>query len=158
MHMNHQNLDDRLSWVAKRAHAQCAAVAAEAINGAAKGEATRSYQLPADDRPDGDRRCHGARVPVASEILLRRVGSFNYQVRLEEVSSAGCKVELIDMCYSGESVVARFPQLEPLGGSVRWITGKRAGVQFQSTIHPAVLDALIGRLGGAEPAQAEGTA
>ena len=47
----------------------------------------------------------------------------------------------------GDPVIARLPQLEPLGSRVCWTEGGIAGVQFLRTIHPAVFDMLLTRLG-----------
>jgi hypothetical protein len=46
----------------------------------------------------------------------------------------------------GDPVIARMPQLEPLGSRVSWAEGKVAGVQFLKTMHPAVFDMLLSRL------------
>ncbi len=86
------------------------------------------------------------RVAVASTISVRPLGAFNYQVRLHDVSVAGCRVELIEEAEIGEALIARFPQLEPLAGAIRWKGGSSAGLQFSRRMHPAVLDALVTRL------------
>lgn len=92
-----------------------------------------------------DRRCVD-RVPVASNITLRPIGGFNHQVRIDDVSTAGCRVEMVEEAEIGEPLIARFPQLEPLVGAVRWKCGATAGLEFSRAVHPAVLDALVGRL------------
>src|SRR5258708_1189282 len=83
------------------------------------------------------------RVAVASTISVRPLGAFNYQVRLHDVSIAGCRVELIEEAEIGEALIARFPQLEPLAGAIRWKGGSRAGLQFSRRIHPALLAPLV---------------
>jgi len=92
-----------------------------------------------------DRRCF-ARVAVESKLTVRPIGGFNYQARLDEVSAAGCRVELVEEAALGEPLIARFPQLEPLVGEVRWKEGATAGLEFTRAMHPAVLDALVTRL------------
>ena len=92
-----------------------------------------------------DRR-RSERVGVASSIVLRPIGGFNHQVRVEDVSTAGCRVELIEEVELGEPLIARFPKLEPLVGSVRWKHDAIAGLEFSRFMHPAVLDALVTRL------------
>lgn len=92
-----------------------------------------------------DRRCVG-RVAVASNITVRPIGGFNHQVRIDDVSVAGCRVELVEETELGEPLIARFPQLEPLVGAVRWKAGATAGLKFSRAVHPAVLDALVERL------------
>jgi hypothetical protein len=86
------------------------------------------------------------RVEVASSITVRPIGGYNHQVRLDDVSTAGCRVELIEATELGDPLIARFPQLEPLVGEVRWKDGATAGLQFSRRMHPAVLDALVTRL------------
>lgn len=92
-----------------------------------------------------DRRCVD-RVAVASNITIRPIGGFNHQVRIDDLSVAGCRVELVEETELGEPLIARFPQLEPLVGAVRWKHGATAGLQFSRAVHPAVLDALVARL------------
>ena len=73
------------------------------------------------------RQC--ARIAVASAITLRPIGGFNHQVRVDDVSTAGCRVELIEELDLGEPLITRFPELEPLVGSVRWKAGATAGLE-----------------------------
>lgn len=86
------------------------------------------------------------RTAVASTINMRPIGAFNYQVLLHDVSIAGCRIELIEEAEIGEAVIARFPQLEPLVGAIRWKGGSTAGLEFSRRMHPAVLNALVDRL------------
>jgi hypothetical protein len=92
-----------------------------------------------------DRRQHD-RTGVASAITVRPIGGFNHHVRVDDVSIAGCRVELIEEVELGEPLIARFPELEPLVGAVRWKHGSVAGLEFSRAMHPAVLDALVTRL------------
>ena len=92
-----------------------------------------------------DRRRTG-RAGVASSIRVRPIGGFNHEVRVEDLSTAGCRVELIEEVEVGEPLITRFPQLEPLVGAVRWKKGATAGLEFSRLMHPAVLDALVTRL------------
>ena len=65
---------------------------------------------------------------------------------MENVSAGGCRVELIDTYEIGDHVIARLPQLEPLGARVCWATGATAGIEFLTGFHPAVFDSLLTRL------------
>ena len=87
-----------------------------------------------------------ARIAIDSTIGLRPIGAFNYQVKLHDLSIAGCRVEVVEEAGVGEAVIARFPQLEPLAAAIRWKGGTSAGVEFSRRMHPAVLDALMTRL------------
>ena len=92
------------------------------------------------------------RVAMAGEVIVRRIGGFNFEVALRDVSAHGCQVELIEACEIGDAIITRFPQLEPLGSCVRWTRGTTTGIEFQTKIHPAVFDHLLGRLNVAEAA------
>lgn len=98
------------------------------------------------EAPDGIERRGSSRVMLDSNIIVRRVGAFNFEVALRDLSTGGCRVELLEPSEVGDPVIARFPQLEPLGSHVRWAQGTTTGIQFLTNIHPAVFDALLTRL------------
>lgn len=92
-----------------------------------------------------ERRCC-RRTALNSEVVVRRIGGFNFQVALRDVSRRGCRVELVEPCEVGDPMITRFPQLEPLGSRVCWTQGTTTGVEFTTNIHPAVFDHLLARL------------
>ena len=92
-----------------------------------------------------DRRGHN-RAVVASSITLRPIGGVNHEVALHDLSSAGCRVELVESIELGEPVIARFPQLEPLVGELRWVHGAVGGMEFNRPMHQAVFYDLLSRL------------
>jgi hypothetical protein len=94
------------------------------------------------------RRCD--RVEVRSEILVRRLGAFNFNLALKDISASGCRVEMMEPAAVGDPVIARLPQLEPLGSRVCWAEGTTTGLQFLTTMHPAVFDMLLTRLANGE--------
>jgi hypothetical protein len=65
---------------------------------------------------------------------------------MTDVSLGGCRVEMIESCEIGDSVITRLPDLEPLGSRVCWSEGTVTGMQFLTPFHPAVLDAVVARL------------
>ena len=101
---------------------------------------------PAGDGIQGSRR-RSRRVAVSNEVGVRRIGSFNFQAQMQDVSAGGCRVELIESYEVGDHVVARLPKLEPLGARVCWSMGTTAGIEFLNGMHPAVFDSLLLRLG-----------
>jgi hypothetical protein len=106
-----------------------------------------SLEAPVDAGGElGLERRHCERIGLASQLLLRPVGGFNCEVKLDNVSVAGCQVELIEPAEPGETMITRFPQLEPIGADVRWSQGTTAGLEFSRPIHSAVLDSLLKRL------------
>ena len=97
--------------------------------------------------PDGEtERRKASRIALNSEVLVRRIGGFTFSVALKDISVGGCRVELLEPGEIGDTVVTRLPRLEPLGARVRWAEGTITGVQFRTTIHPAVFDMLLARL------------
>jgi hypothetical protein len=115
-------------------------------------EQSRPLPLPAAvsppiaaEEPEGSRR-RSRRVTVSDNIGIRRIGSFNFEANLHNVSSGGCRVELIEQYDVGDRLVARFAKLEPLGARVCWTMGNTAGIEFLTNLHPAVFDTLVMRL------------
>jgi hypothetical protein len=96
------------------------------------------------DKPQGRRSSR--RVPVAAEISMRRMGSFSFQVALEDVSTGGCKVELVEFVDAGDHVIARFPGIEPFSAKVTWADAHCAGIHFERPLHPAVFEQLLSRI------------
>jgi hypothetical protein len=107
---------------------------------------------PLTEEADGARQ-RERRAEVDGELLLRRIGGFPFQVALSDMSPGGCRVRMIEQCEEGESVIARFAQLEPLSARVCWTRDSQAGLQFARALHPAVFDMLLTRLSGGETAQ-----
>lgn len=98
-----------------------------------------------DDILELDRR-ESTRATVNSTITLRPVGGVNHEVALHDLSVTGCRVEVVETPDLGERLIARFPQLEPLIGELRWADGATAGLHFTTRIHPAVFYDLLIRL------------
>lgn len=90
------------------------------------------------------RRCE--RLEISIRVDVRRVGSCTFRVTLKDISRCGCMFEMLELCRPDDSVIARFPNLEPLGSRICWTNGRTAGLQFQTSVHPAVFDMLITRL------------
>jgi hypothetical protein len=97
--------------------------------------------LPGDG-VEGSRR-RAPRAQASGEVGVRRIGGFNFQAGLLDLSMGGCRVEMLEPCEVGDRVVTRFPELEPLGARVCWSAGATAGVEFNASVHPAVFDALL---------------
>ena len=90
------------------------------------------------------------RVALNSNILVRRLGGFNFNVALRDISSGGCRVEMLEPCEVGDPVIARLPQLEPLGSRVCWARAPPPAIQFLTSLHPAVFDAAADEVIGGE--------
>jgi hypothetical protein len=96
------------------------------------------------DRPSG-RRC-GRRVTVTGEIAMRRMGSFSFQVPIGDLSTRGCRIELVEFLDVDDHVIARLPGLEAFSARVTWSDARCAGVEFEHALHPAVFEQLLARL------------
>ena len=138
----------RLARITRRARGGSSSVAAAVPvrRPCASGEAAAAMGSPADGQAE---RRRSVRVATSSEVLVRRIGAFNFSVPLSDISIGGCRVEMLEPTEPGDALVARLPQLQPLGSCVRWSEGTTAGVEFLTTLHPAVFDMLLTRL---EPA------
>jgi hypothetical protein len=93
-----------------------------------------------------EQRRHGRHDLGDASVSVRRIGGFNFSVRLRDVSAGGCGIELIEPYDVSDQVIARFKRLDPLGASVCWTSRTVAGIEFHRAIHPAVFENLLGRL------------
>jgi hypothetical protein len=127
------------------------AIFAIALTGALREQSDEIYSDP-KRRPDpmnaATERRQSGRIATTSEVLVRRVGGFNFNVALKDISTGGCRLEMLEPTAVGDRVIARLPQLEPLGSCVKWAQGTINGVEFASRIHPAVFNLLLTRLTG----------
>ena len=107
---------------------------------------------PSGDAGLEEERRRSRRTAKRSEVIIRRVGSVNMTVRMHDISNGGCKVDLAEHYEVGDPAITRLPKLEPLGSRICWVNGTTAGVQFLTTIYPAVFNALVERLPDLEAA------
>jgi PilZ domain len=87
------------------------------------------------------------RAEVVAEATLRMLGRNAHRVRVRDLSTDGCKVELVEQPREGDTVSIKFDGLEALEAAVSWVFGHTAGLAFKNPIHPAVFDLLLQRLG-----------
>jgi hypothetical protein len=87
-----------------------------------------------------------ARIVLEAEITMRRAGFPNFTVQIDDISLQGCRIDFVDRPVLHERVWIKFDGLVALEGSVMWVKGHSAGIEFDQAIHPAVLDDLVGRL------------
>jgi hypothetical protein len=85
------------------------------------------------------------RTPLSAEVMLRRAGRHNFNVKVLDASPFGCKVEFLDCPDLDERVFVKFDGLEGLEAYVCWVGDRVVGVEFEKPIHPAVFEALIKR-------------
>lgn len=87
------------------------------------------------------------RLSLSADVTLRRAGQCTYRVTVFDVSPLGCKIEIVERPEVDELVWIKFEGLQPLQANVCWTAGFKAGVAFNSPIHPAVFETLVSRLG-----------
>jgi len=87
------------------------------------------------------------RVDVMAEIGLRVLGRNSYRTQAQDLSTDGCKVEVIERPSLGDTMSVKFDGLEVMEADVAWLEGHIAGLTFKNRMHPAVLDLLLRRIG-----------
>jgi hypothetical protein len=86
------------------------------------------------------------RHPVSGALQLRHIGRQQNEVRLLDVTRAGCKVEFVERPQLGETVWVKFNGLHSIIATVRWVEGSRGGIEFGRPMHSAVFDQLLERI------------
>lgn len=151
MYVSHLNEHRRLQRINQRAREGNQALLSESVQAYLAGEPGESASEPLASE-EGDERRRWDRVTPGGEVAVRRLGGFNFQVELHDLSAGGCRVEMLEASEAGDSVITRLPQLEPLGSTVCWAEGTTTGIKFSNVIHPAVFDLVLARLAEAPAA------
>lgn len=147
MYVSHLSEHRRLQRINDRAREGNRALLSETVQAYLAGEPSeQALAVEPVEIEGGDERRRFSRVSSAGEVIVRRLGGFNFQVALHDVSAGGCRVEMIEASEAGDSVITRLPQLEPLGSTVCWADGTTTGIKFSNAIHPAVFDLVVSRL------------
>lgn len=113
----------------------------------ANGKAGLVFEPVAQEAKEQIER-HAARLEVPGEVALRVPGHNNYHVRMLDLSTDGCRVELVERPSVGDLMMVKFDGLEVMDAEVCWVEEFVAGLRFDRPIHPAVLDLLVKRLAG----------
>src|SRR6476620_3613392 len=87
------------------------------------------------------------RVDVMAEIGLRVLGRNSYRTQAQDLSTDGCKVEVIERPSLGDTMSVKFDGLDVMEADVAWLEGHIAGLTLKNRMHPAVLDLLLRRIG-----------
>lgn len=82
------------------------------------------------------------------DVTVRRIGRHAYSVTIADLSPTGFSFEFADCPEIGETLLVKFPGLQALDATVRWVDGIKAGVSFDAPIHPAVFALLRGHFEG----------
>ena len=92
MRLNNQQTQSRRRRIAAAARAEHAAKAPRAEYASAPVVEVATENLPADVAHE---RRGLDRVSMRGEIIVRRIGGFNFEVALRDLSAHGCQVELL---------------------------------------------------------------
>lgn len=97
---------------------------------------------------------HLASIPRASRrramnlFIKTRVRSCELYVDLLDLSEGGCRIAgKLGFAAVGDRVTMRIEGINAPFGTIAWIDGSQAGVAFDGTLHPAVLDHLCAETG-----------
>lgn len=95
------------------------------------------------DREDESRRRY-ERAEIDTEAKLRAPARVGVDARVHNLSAGGCCLELhFGSFVIGETVWFKVEGVENWKGSVRWIDGKRIGVEFDQPFYPAVFEHIV---------------
>lgn len=83
---------------------------------------------------------------MKTTAIIRLTRSPKCHVVVQELSREGCKFEFVDRPLLGDRVWVKFEGLETLQGTVTWIEGAEAKVEFERPIHEAVFRSLSSRM------------
>lgn len=87
------------------------------------------------------------RLPLRAELVVRQAGSRARTCEVSDLSRHGCCLTFEDLPHKSEWIWVALPGLSPVEARVRWVDGRRAGVEFVQPIHDAVFDLLLIRWG-----------
>ena len=149
MRVNKYSARERLERVRSRARSARSALAVSRCGQHGQFAAVQTQPSATDVREwtdDYPARRAAARMPVAGDVSVRRLGGFGFQVPLRDVSAGGCSIDLVELVDIDDHVIARLPGLEPFGARVVWANARSAGLHFDRAMHSAVFELLLGRL------------
>ena len=94
------------------------------------------------------------RYSVVIPATCRSRTGFRDQVVLHDISCGGCSLRSHGLTiHEGDLVVVRPEGIEGLGGEVRWVRGRDAGIRFLAPIYGPVVDHLRRTFATFVPAQ-----
>jgi hypothetical protein len=111
----------------------------------AGGKAGLVFDTRDPDEVEKKSRTHD-RGPIALTASMRRLGMPAYRVEVSDLSPEGCKVGVIERPRTGEHLLMKFDELEPIECEVVWVEDYFAGLRFERPIHAAVFDLMVQRL------------
>ena len=87
------------------------------------------------------------RRPVTMTVQCRTQSGMRDSGKISDISETGCCVVADGLFFKvGTRLVIRPEGLEGLVGTVRWVAGSKAGVEWENPIYGPVLDHLVSAL------------
>ena len=91
------------------------------------------------------------RWSLAAEVTLRRTGRASFRVTVLDISSYGCRLDVVDRPEVNERVWVKFGGLDAIESTVCWVDGFKIGIEYANPMHPAVFDQLLNGFHGSAP-------
>ena len=83
------------------------------------------------------------RLPVVIPARCRTRSGFAHRLVIRDISADGCRVDSMAITvHVGDPVVVTPASLEGLCGTVRWVSGNSAGIEFATPLYGPVVDHL----------------
>lgn len=90
------------------------------------------------------------RQQISLAVQCRTQMGLRDEGRISDISTEGCCLHLRGFAFRvGARVILRPQGMEGMTGIVRWVSGDRAGVEFDLPIYPPVVDHLAATYGSA---------
>jgi hypothetical protein len=107
----------------------------------ANGRAGVTFEAVPVAQKQSSRTCE--RRALATEVTLRRTGRPSYRVRVLDISTSGCRLDVVDRLDVDEHVWVKFDGLEAFEATVCWFAGFKVGLRYANPIHSAVFDQMM---------------
>lgn len=108
-----------------------------------------SIQVDVDDASASGKGRRADRISIDLDAGLRQRGAAAVSVHIRDLSTHGFRIVTHLELAVGTDVWLRLPGLEASLARVMWVDGNLAGCAFDRPLHPAVLELVVRRAGGA---------
>jgi hypothetical protein len=91
----------------------------------------------------GAERRRGPRLAISLAASVRERSRAAFSVTMVDLSTHGCRIELMSDLEPGAWIWLKLPGLEARYSRVAWCRGCFAGIEFEVPLHEAVVDCLV---------------
>lgn len=96
-----------------------------------------------DPAYEGAERRRTPRLAISLQASVRERGRGAFSVTMLDLSTNGCRIELMSDLEPGSWIWFKLPGLEARYSRVAWCRGCFAGIEFETPLHDAVVDCLV---------------